>query len=376
MNDINQNPDTNKSKFKISKDKLSNFFNKNQPQQLKNNPNKINNIKPSAQENLISPSTNKIPTQSKQNDTNDLFKPTLEQLEQPMPGQPINQKQNQENTEIKETQKPKEPKINSSTISIVIKGTIILIVTVLLGFLIVNYQSISLRFSYWYQTAIQNQDWSELHPVEIKKAATTAQKLDENYLYIPTVGIQAPISWGIEDIDIKNMYSAGLVHYHDGALPDDATGNIFISGSTSGSIFSSSNYKTSFTLLDKVELNHVATIIYKNKIYSYKIIEIQTVGNSDITISPGQEDNSYLQLLAKYPVGLNFKTLVVTAELYKIESNIPESIEDKIEELPDVYDDNTLDPIIVTPENTITTTPTKNNIPDPETTGENFLPSL
>lgn len=275
---------------------------------------------------------------------------------------------------------PKSPVVdikNKLPVSLIIKSIIITIIILILGYIIVNFSAIYLLFDYWYKVNMQNQKWSELHPIELVKAKTTAQKLDENYLYIPTLGIQAPVQWGIEEKDASNLLSTGLVHFIESASPDDATGNIYITGATSGPIWSSSAYKNIFTLLEKITPDNVITLIYKNNIYSYKIESINSTSNKNIIIAPGIElDDSYLNLLAKYPVGINWRTLIVKAKLFKIESNITQSIQDKVEELPEKYTDVKLDPIQVQPSTDTIKIPIDNKIPNPELMPYHFLPSI
>lgn len=284
--------------------------------------------------------------------------------------QPINTTTtNQLNTLPKTTNK-------SSIYSIIIKSIIIIIATLLIGYVIVNSKALLLKYDYWDKVTNKNLKWSELHPVTLVQAQTTAQKLDENYLYLPTLGIQAPVVWGAQKEDINNILSTHLAHYASSALPDDAGGNIYITGRTSGPIWSSSELKTVFTLLNKAKIDDVITIIYKNNIYSYKITEIDYFGNKNIVIAPGEETKSILNLLAKYPVGLNWRTLRIKAILYKIESNLSASIEDKIKQLPENYNEIELDPIEVKPTPTAVPIPINEQLPNPDLLPDHFLPSI
>lgn len=268
------------------------------------------------------------------------------------------------------------PKIKRISYGLILKSALIIIVTLIIGYAIVNSNALLKRYDYWDKTNIKNLKWSELHPVTLIKANETAQKLDENYLYIPSIGLQAPITWGVEKKDINNILSTNLAHYNASALPDDATGNIFITGRTSGPIWSSTDMKTIFTLLDKAQIDQAITIIYKNKIYSYKIVDKNFYKNKEIVIAPGEEDKSYLNLLATYPIGINWKTLKIKAILYKIESNLPLSIEDKINELPENYNDPTLNPIEVKPTSTEVPIPIDEKILDPNLLPDHFLPTI
>lgn len=379
MNDIDSNKNNKESNFKVYKNKLSSFI----------SPKKTTTENPpqTKDKNIVQKATTSNNTKNTTDDQNKNENPSLEEIRQKIKSQAIKnnpsekietskiqEKNNVQNSNIK---KPKI-KIEDSFIKTIIKVIIITLVALIVGYVIVNYQALSLRFSYWYEVDIEGKNWSETHPISLVEAQDTAQKLDENYLYIPMVDIQAPINWGIPEDDVSSMLSAGLVQYKASALPDDASGNIYIIGNTSGPIWSSGNYKTVFTLLDKAQTDHVITIIYKNKIYSYRIFEIEYLKNSNITISTGDEEQSILNLLAQYPIGLNWKTLRIRAELFKIESNIVESMQDKIKEIDDVYNSSQpeLDPVEVQPTSTDIPIPTEDNLPNPEILPQHFLPEL
>lgn len=384
MNDIDSQNNKKESSFKVYKDKLisfiPNFGSKKNPESNNQPAATPNKIKPNAsQPNTGSTSSNNISTTNKA--------PSLDEIRQKIRSQAINQKTSTNNITGSPSQKivpPRPPansknsKIGDSFTKTIVKVIIITLVALIIGYIVVNYQALSLRFKYWYEVDINHKNWSELYPITLHKAQNTAQKFDENYLYIPMVDIEALINWGISENDVSGMLSTGLVHYQASALPDDASGNIYIIGSTSGPVWSSSPYKNTFTLLDKTEPNQVVTLIYDNKIYSYRIFEVEYLSNSDITISPGDDEQSVLNLLAKYPIGLNWKTLRVRAELFKIESNIVNSMQDNINKLEKVYDESKteLKPIEVKPTSTAIPIPTDNNLTNPEILPQHFLPDL
>lgn len=250
-----------------------------------------------------------------------------------------------------------------------VKYIIIGAIALALGYLLVNWPAISLKFNYWNTVSLKHENWSELHPIELNNTKATPQKLEENYLYIESMGLKAPIAWGVADSDISGMLSQGLVNYDSGVLPDDAVGNIFISGQTSGPIWSSSQYKTIFTLLNKISLGDKIIIVYKNKIYTYEVKNKYSKFGS-IIIAPGSLQNSQLNLLAKYPVGIGWSTFDVQAEVINIENNVPASIDDKTKN-----SGTELNPNTVTPTTTQTSSPSNSPLYDP-TAPQVFLPNL
>ena len=363
MNDIGSNSPQKESVFKVSKDTVAKFS---------NNSADVNTAKPQTASTPTPPANEKQLASANKQPVN--LAPPLDNLN--TANQPV--------TNAKNNDVPKESIVNKlqsiftgNFTNLIIKSTLIILLTFFVGYFIVNYNALALKINYWYEVNYKGQKWSDLHPVVLEQAKTTTQKLDENYLYIPTLGIQGKVNWGVEDKDVNAMMSEGLVHYLASALPDDAVGNIYIIGNTSGAIWSNSAYKTIFTLLNKANSDQIITIIYKNKIYSYKITNIKSVGNSKISITPGEnETTSTLNLLARYPVGINWSTLVVQGELIKIESNILESMDDKIKNLPEQTSQVNLNPIEITPTTTAVPIPTENNIANPDILPDHFLPTL
>jgi LPXTG-site transpeptidase (sortase) family protein len=368
MNDIEKKENIKESNFKVYKDKLSSMIpNFGSKKNQDSNPQKT-----------IPQENSTIPTINKNNNTLEDIRNKIKSQAIKRPSSPSTDKTptlQQSNT----TSAPKSSKTKNDLILLILKTLIIVIISLILGYIVVNFQALFLRFNYWYTTSIKNEKWTDLHPVILQKAQSTAQKLDENYLYIPTLGIQAPIHWGIDQSDVSSMLSSGLVHYYASSVPDDAYGNIYITGNTSGPIWSSNQYKNIFTNLDKAEIDQVITIIYKNNIYSYRIIEIKYLNSSQVIISPGETTNSELNLLARYPIGINFKTLLVKAELFKIESNIVKSIQDKIDNLQEIYDSRNphqLGPIEVAPSTPKPSLPTEDKTTNPELLPQHFLPDV
>lgn len=353
MNDINNFSPENESSFKVKKEDFLSLQKENNPKDEKLNPVKQTTPQPPKTETPIAQAQPNTTAQSIPK--NNFFKtPTF-------------------NLPKIDDLKSKAQNVNKNTIVFALQIAALIIGLLFVSYFIVNYQAISKRLSYWYNVDIKKQDWKQLNPVTLQKAQTTAQKLDENYLYIPTVGIQSKINWGIEQQDVKNMLGFGVVHYLASAFPDDATGNVYIYGNTTSPIWDASASKTAFTLLDKVQNDNVITIIYKNKIYSYRVFE---KSNEKPVIAPGETTESILNLIAKYPVGLNYNTLTIKAKLYKIQSNLSDSIDDKIEKLPENFSSDQLDPITVTPNKNKVEIPSNTRLPNNELTPDRFLPNI
>lgn len=264
-------------------------------------------------------------------------------------------------------QVPAQLNIKSLIVNI-IKYLLIIIVALVCGYVIVNWPALILKFNFWQNS----QNWTETHPIILKEAKNTPQKLDENYLYIESLGIYAPVTWGVKDSDLKEMFNQGLVNYEAGALPDDAVGEIYLAGQTSGVIWSSSTYKTVFTLLNNIKKDAKIMLVYKNKIYTYQVENyFSKFGSIDVT--PGYPTTSYLKLIAKYPIGIGWSTFIVESKLLNIDDNVSASIEDKTK---DFNNSSELEPEKIIPTEPTTLVPITTTPFDDSTAPQVFLPEL
>lgn len=367
MNDISSQ-DQNQSHFKVPKEDLTNY--QSQHRNIANQNSKPESTDSSASLNakINEDPVNIIKTNPVSRKTGDISN----DIGSSSPNQPRID-HNSLAPEIK-AQSLGQPDIKS-LIVLIAKYVLISILGITLFFCLMNWSAISLRFNYWWVSSIKKENWAELHPIKLLQAQNTAQKLDENFLYIQSLGIQSPVGWGIVEKDVKGMLSQGLVNYQAASLPDDATGNIFISGQTSAPIWSGSNSKTTFTLLNKIQPNAKIIIVYNNLIYVYRVESIKSVGSNKIVITTGNEENSYLNLLAQYPIGIGWKTLVVRAKLSDILDNVATSIDDKVKETT-VNDNTDIAPIKITPTTTTVPYPTSDYNPDDPLPTEVFLPGV
>lgn len=344
MDDISY-PNQNQANFAVPKDQVAKF--RNQEQNLAQP--KVAIIKSDIVQKTFQPPTPNL------HDVREKLRTSTANIQKPQTPEPL---------------KTKAQIDNKAIIGSLVRYVIIGVVALVFGYLLVNWPAISLKFNYWNTIELKHGNWSELHPVDFNKTKTTPQKLDENYLYIESLGIKAPVSWGVTDSDVSGMLSQGLVNYDSGALPDDAVGNIFISGQTSGPIWSSSQYKTVFTLLNKISTGDKILLVYKNKIYTYEVKNKYSKFGS-VIIAPGSLQTSQLNLLAKYPVGIGWSTFDVQADVTNIEDNVAASIDDKTKN-----SGTELNPNTVTPTTTQTPTPTNTSPLYDSTAPQVFLPNL
>ncbi len=139
--------------------------------------------------------------------------------------------------------------------------------------------------------------------------------LKNNHLLIPKLNINVPIIWNSppdEDIMMKNLQN-GVVHYNGTGLPNETTGNVFISGHSSYWWWDKGKYKTVFANLNKLENDDEFAIAYEEKVYIYKVYEKFEVKPEEVGVldSVGKP---IVSLMTCVPVGTNLRRLIVRAE--------------------------------------------------------------
>lgn len=139
---------------------------------------------------------------------------------------------------------------------------------------------------------------------------------------IEKIGIEAPMIWS-KDVDEKKTLAdleKGLSHYPASGSPGQ-DGNMIISGHSSNYFWAKGDYNYIFKDLNALEIGNniiVKTLQRNGKIISYRYkVNDKFVASPDdekiFKIKPGKN----LTLSTCWPLGTNFKRLIVQAELVK-----------------------------------------------------------
>ncbi|MBI2589792.1 sortase [Candidatus Berkelbacteria bacterium] len=169
-----------------------------------------------------------------------------------------------------------------------------------------------------------------------KEQVSTVETLElgENILLVPKIKARAPIVWrssSDEKIMLENLQS-GVAHYGFTALPNEETGNVFITGHSSYYWWDKGKYKTVFALLDKLVAGDQALIQFENKVYVYEVRDSVVVKPADVSVTDATE-KPILSLMTCVPVGTSLNRLIVRFDLkrvYPAESGVitaPASVE-------------------------------------------------
>jgi len=216
----------------------------------------------------------------------------------------------------------------------IVEWLILLLVVFVIGFIIINWQSIYLKIKYLYSTNIKKQVFSSqeisspaFFPDENTNGNTSTQNavkvayLPENRLYIDKINLDVPIIWNVPENQIIDQLKNGVAHYQGTSLPDQSVGNVFITGHSSGYIWSKDLYNQAFALLDELKNGDKIALIYQNKKYTYEVYDKITVNPDQLEVLESSATDRILSLMTCVPIGTNLKRLVIKAK-YVVDQEI------------------------------------------------------
>ncbi|HBI33993.1 MAG TPA: hypothetical protein DEA43_03250 [Candidatus Moranbacteria bacterium] len=142
------------------------------------------------------------------------------------------------------------------------------------------------------------------------------------YVKIEKIGVDAPMIWSQSEDAKKALkdLESGLSHFPKSAAPGEK-GNVIISGHSSNYVWAKGDFNYIFKNLNDLEVGdivNIKTIQQNGKIifYKYKISEKFVTAPDDEKIF-ANPDAPVLTLSTCWPLGTNFKRLIVKAELIK-----------------------------------------------------------
>lgn len=195
------------------------------------------------------------------------------------------------------------------------------IVIFALVFAISNFESVKKQFSWWYQNDYKAEpDKTEKYAKIIETSnlnetiSESLPRITPNHILIPKISVDAPVNWQVKndpDITAKELES-GVIHLAGTALPGQ-NGNVFITGHSSNYIWAKGNYKTIFSLLDKLVVGDVIFINYNNKIFAYKVKSLRITKPTDLSLLD-ESPSPILTLVTCTPVGTSINRLAVIAD--------------------------------------------------------------
>lgn len=196
-----------------------------------------------------------------------------------------------------------------------IKYTLLTLLIFVLIFVGINYQAIFQKLGYWYQKDYKTNERST------DNSTTSSQKdltdnlpnVAENHIYIAKISVDAPITWNVsnDENDVRNALENGAIHLAGTALPG-TEGNVFITAHSSNYAWAPGQYKTLFSLLDKLAVGDKIYLRYQSVTYGYKVYGIKIVYPDDTSVL-NQSNESILTLMTCTPVGTSLRRLILSS---------------------------------------------------------------
>lgn len=154
-------------------------------------------------------------------------------------------------------------------------------------------------------------------PKTIPSEAIGSIHLEANMLYIPSLGITAPLVYAdkADEKEFQSKLAEGVVHY-PGTAAVGKPGNSYFFGHSSDLPWSKGKFKTVFANLPDIETGSKIYITNPTGVqYVYIVKNTVIVKPNDTSVLDQERTASMLSLQTSYPVGTAQKRFVVQAEL-------------------------------------------------------------
>lgn len=143
-------------------------------------------------------------------------------------------------------------------------------------------------------------------------------------LVIPKIGVNAPIIAHVDpsrEADYQEALKTGIAHSALSYLPD-AGGTVYLFSHSTNYEWFVDDLNAAFYLLKNLEQGDLATIIYQEKYYTYKIMEKRIVSPKAVSYLVPEANSNMLILETCWPPGSVTERLLLFAELVKPTTNV------------------------------------------------------
>ena len=134
----------------------------------------------------------------------------------------------------------------------------------------------------------------------------------DNTVFIPKIGVQAPIGWDTTSGQVADALEKNVVHL-DGTSKPGGYGNIFITGHSSNYWWKEGDYNTVFALLPQLVEGDEIIVTYKGEFHHYKVTGSEEMKSSEVS-KHLESDKEKLTIMTCTPVGTNLRRLLVYAD--------------------------------------------------------------
>lgn len=134
----------------------------------------------------------------------------------------------------------------------------------------------------------------------------------DNTVFIPKIGVQAPIGWDTPTDQVTAGLVKNVVHLQGTSKPGE-NGNIFLTGHSSNYWWVKGDYNTVFALLPQLEVGDEIIVTYKGGFHHYKVTGKEEMKNTEVS-KHLDSDKEKLTIMTCVPVGTNLRRLLVYAD--------------------------------------------------------------
>ncbi len=199
-------------------------------------------------------------------------------------------------------------------------------VTIVVAYYVFSFSALNLRFNYLFarhesptitastdNTQSGSADAGDDNQTITNPTVSVPSDMPASGIYISKIDVKAPITWNGNSDNTQELLKKGVVHIEGSAMPG-VPGNVFITGHSSDLPWAEGDYKTVFALLDKVENGDEIVIRNQGQDLVYKVYNKQVVNKDEVGNYITSDKSQSLTIMTCYPVGSNWKRLIVQAE--------------------------------------------------------------
>jgi len=152
-------------------------------------------------------------------------------------------------------------------------------------------------------------------PEDIEMEKIYAENYQNNYIYLPSLAIEAPIVYlnAVDETTLQSELKKGVGHYPQTALPGEK-GNVFIFGHSSYYWWDWSSYSAVFANLENIKIGDKILVYYNDHLFIYRVRETKIVAPTEMSVLD-QNDNYELTLMTCTPLGTSLNRFIVVSEL-------------------------------------------------------------
>lgn len=184
------------------------------------------------------------------------------------------------------------------------------VVLVLFLIIIIFWPTLFSRLDYWYRTDFKNLPFKTFSETELKRQVEINAALGRGTIYIPKIGVLAPLIFDLPQSYTKEIRKLGLIHLKDTVKPPNP-GQAIILGGSLRYIFVPRGFSDCLALLDQLIVGDELYFFKENKRLKYKVSQVSLqlstkpisfYNEFDRTIENLQEPNrSEIVLTSQFP---------------------------------------------------------------------------